>query len=256
MSRYPGIRIASTERALRSHIAGLSETYIFAIHHADTQTMPSDALRRLDRIASSLPFAPDDIAAVNAAFASWRAGRTDRRDVDIWIYVYVHRYFVLKFARESGGSPSDLDAAATRAYEKATGHLDAIRDPDRFAQYVSVVCKRTLLNDRRSRRGHDELDEALPAETTAQPEDPAVVRHALAVAISALPEGLREPARLRFLEGLGYDAMAQRTGRDVPTMRTYVSKARRRLATDAALRAMQYDDVLPDGADPGRAPPS
>lgn len=219
--------------------------------------MPSDALRQLDLIASSLPFAPDDIGAANAAFAAWRAGQSGRRDVDIWIYYYVHRYFIVKFARETGGSPSDQDAAATRAHESVMSHLDAIEDPHRFAQYVSVVCKRTLLNDRRSRRGHDELDEAMPAaEVPAVTDDSAVLRHALSIAIGALPEGLREPARLRFLEGLGYDAIAERTGRDVPTMRTYVSKARRRLTADSALRAMQYDDVLPAGVEAGRAPPA
>ena len=219
-------------------------------------------LRRLDALAAALPFAVDDYAAANAAFVAWREGSGARRTVDLWAYCYVHRYVLTRFARETGGAPSDADVVTTKAYERILNGLDTVRDPGRFAQFVSVVCKNTLLNNRSRRRAFDALDEALPAEAPERDAvDAGLVRHTLAAAIAVLPEGIRETARLRFLEGLGYDALAERIGKEVPTARAYVSKAVRRLREDPALRALHFDDVLPPHrtADarppPGETPP-
>ena len=212
-------------------------------------------LRRLDAVAAALPFAIDDYAAANAAFVAWHATRGSRRIVDMWAYCYVQRYFLTRFVRETGGSPSDLDVAVTTAYERVHRSLDSVRDPSRFAQFVSVVCKNTLLNNRSRRRGFDALDETAPAdpETPAEGWDAPVVRRAVAAAIAALPEGIRETARLRFLEAMDYPAIAERTGHGVPTLRAYAAKATRRLREDPALRAFQFQDVLPPGV--GGEPP-
>lgn len=214
-------------------------------------------LRRLDAVAAALPFAIDDYAAANAAFVAWREGRGGRRDVDLWAYCYVRRYVLTRFARETGGAPSDFDVVVTKAYERVLGSVDTVRDPSRFAQFVSVVCRNTLLNNRTRRRAFDELDETAPAPDDAPRDiDRDLLRHALALAIAALPEGIRETARLRLLEGLGYAELAERIGKGVPTARAYVSKAVKRLRQDPELRALHFDDVAPPGALGDGRPPT
>lgn len=220
-------------------------------------TMSHAELQRLDAVAAALPFAIDDYDAANAAFVAWREGRGPRRAVDLWAYCYVQRYVLTRFARETGGAPSDLDVVLTKAYERVLKSYDTVRDPGHFAQFVSVVCKNTLLNNRSRRRAFDALDETTPDEDEGPADiDVGLLRHTLAAAISALPEGIRETARLRFLEGLGYPDLAERIGKEVPTARAYVSKAVKRLRQDPALRALHFDDVAPPGAlDDDRPPP-
>ena len=94
-------------------------------------------------------------------------------------------------------------------------------------------------------------------DTTAPPTPPVeaddydgqLVRAVLAEAIDGLPPAVREVARRRILEGLGYEAIAEATGHPTPTVRTYLSKALARLRTHPTLRSLYYDDVLPPGLD-------
>ena len=207
--------------------------------------------QRLDAIAARLPFAVDDYAAAGAAFARWRRSQRDAdlRTVEIWAYCYTYRYFYTKFARERMGGASDLDAAVDNAYTRVLANLDTVRNPLKFAHFVSVICKRTLLNHRARRRTMVEVmeDMAPTASAEARSYDRHLVRHVLAVAIEALPEAIRDVARMRLLDGREYESIAEETGRPTPTVRTYVSKAIARLRGNEDLRALYFDDVLPPG---------
>ncbi len=204
---------------------------------------------RLEAIASRLPFAVDDYAAAGAAFARWKDSRRDEdlRTVEIWSYCYTYRYFYAKFARERVGGASDLDAAIDKAYVRVLTHLDSVRNPLKFAHFVSVICKRTLLNHRSRRRETVEVmeDMAPTRSAGASDYDGHLVRHVLAAAIGALPDAIRDIARMRLLDGMEYEAIAEETGRPTPTVRTYVSKAVARLREDEDLRALYFDDLLP-----------
>ncbi len=208
-------------------------------------------LRHLNAIAERLPFAVDDYSAAGAAFARWRESEhhADLQTVEIWTYCYTYRYFYTKFARERTGGVSDLDAAIDKAYLRVLTHLDSVRDPLKFAHFVSVICKRTLLNHRARRKETTEVTEGMAPTGFAEARDydRRLVRHVLACAIQALPEAIRDIARMRLLDGMEYEAIAEETGRPTPTVRTYVSKALTRLRTNGDLRSLYFDDLLPPG---------
>lgn len=216
--------------------------------------MPFDPFSRLEAIAARLPFAVDDYGAAGEAFARWRAsGRAeDRRTVELWAYCYTYRYFYIRFARERTGGASDLDAAIDKAYLRVLSHFGSVRDPLKFAHFVSVICKRTLLNHRARRRESVEVEEhmvpTVPAQA-AQAYDRTLVRRVLTEAIEGLPQALRDIARMRLLDGMEYEAIAQQTDRPTPTVRTYVSKAIARLREDEGLQALYFDDLLPPRAE-------
>ena len=209
---------------------------------------------RLGAVAAHLPFAVDDYDAANDAFARWRATGHDGalRDVELWLYVYTQRYFLTRFARERGAA-SDLDACVERVLARVRARFDAIERTDRFASYVSVVCKNTLRNHRRDRRETVAVDEALAAHApgttlVADPVrdyDAALVRRQVEAAIASLPDALREITRLRVLERRPYEAVAELTGHPLATVRTYASRGTARLRGHPRLRAFFFDDLAP-----------
>lgn len=208
--------------------------------------MPPDDLRHLDAVARHLPFAVDDYDAANAAFGRWRDGQGDRRDVDLWAYCYIQRYFIVRFLRERG-APSDLDQCISHTVERVQRGLERIKDSGKFASYVSVACKHTLLNHRRDRRETAEIPER-----TLEADEPIVTdglhaRHVIEEVLSEAPEALREVGRLRVLEAMEYPEIAERTGRALATVRTYAWRAVMYLRENPRIRALYYSDVLPPG---------
>ncbi len=207
----------------------------------------------LDALARDLPFPVDDYAAAGRTYAAWRDGGAARdgdayRTVSLWAYVYVQRHLAGRFARERTSGPADLDEAITRAFGSVMERLASVDDPTRFAHYVSVVCKNTVIRHRERRRETVEADDhVLPADDAVTPSPFAadVVRADVRAALDGLPESVREVARLRVLDGLDYDAIAARTGRPVASVRTYAARACARLREDPRLRDHHYDDVSP-----------
>lgn len=209
----------------------------------------------LDSLATRLPFAVDDYPAAGRAFAAWResGADADKETVELWAYCYVRRHVIGRFARERTGGAADVDAAISRAYEQVTGSFHKIEQPLRFPHYVSVICKRVVLRHRDRRAFTVEADDAvLPRENAveASPYEAEAVHAAVLDAFDTLPPAVVEIARLRLLEHLEYEEIAERVGRPVPTVRTYVARAREALRADPVLRAHHFDDVLPPGADP------
>lgn len=196
-----------------------------------------------ERLAASLPFHLDDIERVNSAFRAWRThpSAANRRTVDLWTYCYACRYFRTKFARETAFAPADLDLLIEQAIDRLWKKQHTVRDPDRYASWVSVVCKRTYLNWLRARRRIVSFDEQqaplLIAEPSRAPET-VPVRTALRAAVDRLPPFLQDVARLRFVEGASYAAIAGMLSKPAPIVRSYACKARTRLQTDPLLREL------------------
>ena len=215
--------------------------------------MSDDPFARLDAVAANLPFAVDDYTAAAAAFVRWRAGG-DKADWDtavLWVYCYVLRYLYVRFRREPAAAVSDVEAVVDRTFTKTVEALGTVRHPEKLPQFVSVVCKRALLTYRQRCRPAEALDEErLAAPPRPDDFDRALVRWAAARAVESLPPALRPVARMRLLEKVPYAEIAEATGHPLPTVRTYVSKAIRRLREDPDLRALAFDDVLPRGAIP------
>lgn len=208
----------------------------------------------LDALARGLPFPVDDYAAAGRAYAAWRDDGAHRHGaayetVSTWAYVYVQRHLAGRFARERTSGPADLDDAISRAFCSLMERLDRVDDPLRFAHYVSVVCKNTVIGHRGRRRETVEADDQTlpPADDAPAPAPYAaeIVRADVEAALADLPDSVREVARLRYVDQLGYEAIAERTGRPIASVRTYAARAGARLREDPHLRAHHFDDVLP-----------
>ena len=214
-------------------------------------------MRDLALLTAGLPFGLDDPEAANRAFAAGRAGdRAARRHADIWAYAWALRYTTRKFARERTGAASDVDTVLTRAVEGVQRAWERLEDADRFAAYVSKVCKNSLLTHRARHKTTVEADDTTLGPTLDDERfatDGVIVRKDLAAAIAAMPPAVRVVAEMRILDGRSFEDVAEATGHPLPTVRTYSSKAHALLRTHPVLRAHHYDDVLPPGAIPDRS---
>jgi len=200
---------------------------------------PASELRT---VIDRLPFSVDDTAAANDVFRRWveQDDPKAERNVDLWTYCYVCRYFLSKSAQGTFNHSSDTDELITRAYRKIQNNREQVRNPDRYANWVSVVCKNTFLNYTRRDRFSESIEEEGGPTLTAEKEQPTVeigfVYEAFDRAIERLPEYLKEPARLYFLENRGFEEISEAVGKPVATIRTYKHKALKQLRTDDRLR--------------------
>ncbi|NNF56860.1 MAG: sigma-70 family RNA polymerase sigma factor [Rhodothermaceae bacterium] len=220
--------------------------------------MLNDQLDRLRAVAAYLPFPVDDYEAANAAFCRWTASGTeaDHKVIDIWLYCYVQRYVLLRLLRYQNLAAGEADRIIEYVFMRARDQLDRIDEPERFAQWVSVVCKNSFLNGLRRRFTRTTLDEsALRVEDTESSAstiadlDRDLVRHTVAQAIGRLPDALQPIAKLRLLEGRSYKHIAAATEHPLPTVRTYMAKAVGRLRDDPAMRTLARSlDFLPEPA--------
>ena len=200
---------------------------------------PSSELRT---VIDRLPFSVDDTDAANDAFRRWREDEDPEAKcvADLWTYCYVCRYFLAKSARGTFDTPSDADKLTTRAYRKVQENRDGVRNASRYANWVSVVCKNTLLNYTRRTRYSESIDDEDRATLTAEKKNTVAevgfVHEAFVEAIERLPTYLQEPARLYFLENREFEEISEALGKPVATVRTYKHKAIKQLRTDDRLR--------------------
>ncbi|NNF04227.1 MAG: sigma-70 family RNA polymerase sigma factor [Rhodothermales bacterium] len=199
-------------------------------------------LRTLDALASRLPFHIDESNRINEAYDRYASGgrRSDRLLIDIWTYCYIRRYFLIKFLKDGSFRSSELDQVVERTYRKVDRFRSQLDQRDRYAQWVSVVCRNTYMNFVTRRRYVVDLESVEhPAERPPDPDadvNAGAIHMALLNAIADLPEFLQTTARLRFVENLTYEEISRLTGKRVPTVRSYIHKICRRLRTDAQLR--------------------
>ncbi|WP_103020851.1 RNA polymerase sigma factor [Salinibacter altiplanensis] len=203
--------------------------------------MPASA-SELQTVTDRLPFSVDDTGAANDAFRQWKEEEDPdaKRLADLWTYCYVCRYFLAKSARGTFDNPSDADELTTRAYRKVQKNRDGVRNAGRYANWVSVVCKNTLLNYTRRNQFSESIDDTdravLTAGTTNTVAEVGFVHEAFVEAIERLPAYLQEPARLYFLEDREFEEISEAVGKPVATVRTYKHKAMKQLRTDDRLR--------------------
>lgn len=200
-------------------------------------------------LTRQLPFPLDDTTAVNHYFLRWHHSRrlSDKRAIDIWAYCYINQYFRAKLRRARPSVRTTQDQMIERAYLKVQQNLENVHQPQRFSHWVSVICKHTFINHTRKqptpvplRKRHTR---SLPVATrySGRFYDAEITYDVLTAAINRLPSYLQRTARLRFLRYLSYLRISEITGRPVPTVRTYIHKATRRLQKDPALRLLRKE---------------
>lgn len=212
---------------------------------------------RLAELVRHLPFDVGDFEAARDVFVRWQdtGDRADRRTAFLWAYCYVVWYFYGKFARERTSGPSDLDQiveeATRRVYDAM--NAEAIREPERFPQFVSVVCKNLLRSHRERRRETVEVEDAMIPVTSGGGGglDRLLARRLILRAVAALSPALAEVARMRLLEGKGYAEIGEETGHPLPTARAYYSKAIAQLRADPDLRALYVGESPQSRPRPG-----
>jgi RNA polymerase sigma factor (sigma-70 family) len=192
----------------------------------------------IDEVARKLPFPVDDFSQANQMYSRWRVSRSaaERRLVDIWTYCFVCRYFATQFIRASYLARSDFDHLVEVTFRKIKQKERTVRQPERFAGWISSVCRNTYINYLRSVIPTQPSADYLVAETALDElYDAATIRAAVRRAIERLPSFLQDAARFRFLDGLDYAEMAALTGKSIPTLRAYISKSVLRFRDDAML---------------------
>lgn len=226
-----------------AHNSGLIR--VFLNSRAGRMSTPSSELRT---VIERLPFGVDDTDAANNVFRQWVEEGDPRAErlVDLWTYCYVCRYFLTKSAGDAFNHTSDADELSTRAFRKVQQNRSDVRDPGRYAHWVSVVCKNTFLNYTRRDRYSESIEKKggpnLTADSTLPVSNTGFVREALTEAINRLPNYLQEPARLYFLEEREFDEISEQVDKSVATVRTYKYKAVKKLRADERLR--EYIDQI------------
>ena len=196
----------------------------------------------LHNMTDLLPFHLDDSEQVNQAFVRWRQSQTagDKRLVDTWTYCYVYRYFLIKLASSASQKSLTLDWLVANAFDDVQGSLGGIRRPECYTNWVSKICRNTFVNHLRTQRSLVSLDLEGPLlvdedVSATETRDASVIYRSIRAAIEALPDYLREVARMRLLENRSYGAIREETGKPLKTLRSYVNKALIRLRRNPRL---------------------
>jgi len=199
----------------------------------------------LHDVAGLLPFHMDDTRQVNDLFARWRQSKADKdkRLIDIWTYCYIYRYFLIKMGGGAASALLAFDRLVAAAFADVQSNLHTIRHPGCYAGWISTICRHTFVNHLRTQRSMVSLEDGLfqltvPGTGGTEGRDAAVLYRSIAGAIDALPDFLRDVARMRLLENRSYQAIQGSTGKPLATLRTYVNKALEHLRQNPTLQAL------------------
>ena len=198
-------------------------------------------LTTLEKLLRRLPFHIDDIARVNACFADWRKTDSEehRKMVDLWTYCFVWRNLLVKFSNNPKANPADFDILVAKGFERIVERRHTIRDANKYANWVSVVCRNVFINYLRKKKKNVSFDENIATGVVSEPEelviDTTLLIQVLERAILRLPKYLQDVATLRILEQQTYEEISHRTGKRVEIIRSYMNKAKQRLIVDEVL---------------------
>ncbi len=210
----------------------------------------ADLITSIHQLATRLPFALGDTEEVNRRFEASmnRDGRLTDESVHLWTYCYVRRYFLIKFAKDPTAPIADFDMIVETTFLRIQRGKLKMKSYSRYANWVSVICKNTFLNYLRARKRKPVvalLDRVELVQEEEHGYDSILVRDAIENAIERLPEFLQDTARMRFLSGIPYEEIATRSGKSIPTVRSYVNKVLNRFRRDRQLIALLKDEVIP-----------
>ncbi len=138
-----------------------------------------------------------------------------------------------RYAMHMLGNREDADEVMQDAFVRAYRSLGRCEDPERFGAWLFriLVNRCRTAGARRARRARTFLDDET-ALLTASEEHPAeqwAWREEIERALNDLQPEQREAFLLKYVEGLGYDEMAELTGVGVSALKMRVMRACDRL---------------------------
>ena len=162
----------------------------------------------------------------------------------------VVRAVIAAVLNESREHP-DVEDCTHEALRRALEGHQRLRDGEPLRPWVTGIARHVALDALRARRRermriqHESADseDALPAIERVPDSSPSAFdRYAVAQqgsemrrALESLPEGQREAIRLFHMEGLAYQEIAVRLGVPLGTVATWVTRARKALASAVSL---------------------
>ena len=157
--------------------------------------------------------------------------------------VLVERYWrtAVALAAAKVGDSARAEDVAQESFIAAHARLATLRDPKRFAGWLSkIVAQRSIDSLRSARRdsaitisgGDEALQHALApsGDGGLAPDEAEAVR----AAVARLPERLRRAVVLRFVAGLPAAQIAEKLGKRPGTVRVWLYRAARLLRKDLA----------------------
>ena len=149
------------------------------------------------------------------------------------------RTHVARFA----ASREDIEDICMESFEKAFKQLGTYRPEMRFSTWMLTIARNTALDHRDKALVRGKKLETTPfeiaeneassvADDTRSPEDQIIdtqLHEKFLVSIDGLPDLYREPARLCFIDNLGYREIAEKTGLPINTVKTRIRRAKDQL---------------------------
>ena len=141
------------------------------------------------------------------------------------------------------GEREEIEDICMESFEKAFKQLATYRSDMRFSTWMLTIARNTALDhrDKAKVRGKKmettsfdvaENEAASVADDVRSPEEEIIdsqLHEKFLVAIDGLPDLYREPARLCFIDNLGYKEIAEKTGLPLGTVKTRIRRAKDQL---------------------------
>jgi RNA polymerase sigma factor (sigma-70 family) len=160
-----------------------------------------------------------------------------------------HGPMVLGVCRRHLRDEHDVEDAFQATFLVLVRRAGAIRDGDRVGQWLYGVARRVAVRARANaarRHAHEPNADAVVRAMAAPPSSDSQLQELRAVLdeeMARLPDSLRAPLALCYLEGLTHEEVARRLRWPVGTVRSRMARARDRLRRRLARRGVAGDDA-------------
>lgn len=203
-----------------------------------------------DEFSRKLLFDVLDFEEVNCRYIEWKISGDPvlSDDLQIWIYVFSHRYLTAKQAYVTSMTQHDVDSLTADVLLKINRNVHTIQHPEKFVNYVTRACRNEMLSYLRKRRliyhsnesnPWDRLNPEPPIDT--YPLDRSVMEQHLDHALRRLPPAMEFTIRKRFIEEVSYEDLQKQTGFSYGTLRNYVHRGMTILRHDPLLVAFMEE---------------
>lgn len=152
----------------------------------------------------------------------------------------VERYWpmAVALARTQARDAAHAEDIAQESFLRAYNHLAQLREPSRFAGWLSRIVAQQCADHRRrhKRNGSISLTQLTPAQEPASraPDEPALTdrqRQSVRDAVGRLPAKLQQVVLMRFMADLSASAIAEQLGQRPGTIRVWLHRAYQHLRT-------------------------